>query len=65
MVVWGGAKGDGDKRLRKNLAYYDHDVYDALKLRKQQNVSIILTLVACLLSWKLSTQLNQFYRLGF
>lgn len=41
MVVWGDDKGDGDKRLRKNLAYYDTDIYAALQFRKLQNVSIL------------------------
>lgn len=40
MVVWGDAK-DGDKRVRKNLAYYDTDIYAALQFRKLQNVSIL------------------------
>lgn len=41
MVIWGDAKGDGDKRFIKNLAYYDTDIYAALQFRKLQNVSIL------------------------
>lgn len=41
MVIWGDAKGDGDKKFKKNLAYHDTDIYAALQFRKLQNVSIL------------------------